>query len=65
MLSCFSPGTTPNLMRNVIINCTELVTYDLMKGALVNNQILAGTFRIQQTCLHLPISVGGSKAMGY
>ncbi|KAH0507817.1 Mitochondrial brown fat uncoupling protein 1 [Microtus ochrogaster] len=34
-------GTTPNLMRNVIINCTELVTYDLMKGALVNNQILA------------------------
>lgn len=46
MLSCFSPGTTPNLMRNVIINCTELVTYDLMKGALVNNQILAGTFSI-------------------
>nr|XP_004655890.1 mitochondrial brown fat uncoupling protein 1 [Jaculus jaculus] len=34
-------GTTPNLLRNVIINCTELVTYDLMKGALVNNQILA------------------------
>ncbi|MEJ1286184.1 hypothetical protein NN561_017188 [Cricetulus griseus] len=40
----FSSGkerTTPNLLRNVIINCTELVTYDLMKGALVNNQILA------------------------
>ncbi|OBS68587.1 hypothetical protein A6R68_02877 [Neotoma lepida] len=40
----FSSGkerTTPNLMRNIIINCTELVTYDLMKGALVNNQILA------------------------
>ncbi|KAM5158938.1 mitochondrial brown fat uncoupling protein 1 isoform 1-T1 [Callospermophilus lateralis] len=33
-------GTTPNLLRNVIINCTELVTYDLMKGALVRNKIL-------------------------
>ncbi|CAO2611213.1 Mitochondrial brown fat uncoupling protein 1 [Lemmus lemmus] len=40
-LSTLWKGTTPNLMRNVIINCTELVTYDLMKGALVNNQILA------------------------
>ncbi|XP_008571498.1 PREDICTED: mitochondrial brown fat uncoupling protein 1 isoform X3 [Galeopterus variegatus] len=34
-------GTTPNLMRNVIINCTELVTYDLMKGVFVNNKLLA------------------------
>ncbi|XP_062055057.1 mitochondrial brown fat uncoupling protein 1 isoform X5 [Lepus europaeus] len=33
--------TTPNLLRNIIINCTELVTYDLMKGALVRNEILA------------------------
>ncbi|XP_045408187.1 mitochondrial brown fat uncoupling protein 1 [Lemur catta] len=34
-------GTTPNLMRNVIINCTELITYDLMKEALVKNKVLA------------------------
>ncbi|XP_012510249.1 PREDICTED: mitochondrial brown fat uncoupling protein 1 [Propithecus coquereli] len=34
-------GTTPNLMRNVIINCTELVTYDLMKEALVKSKLLA------------------------
>nr|ASM46961.1 uncoupling protein 1 [Hexaprotodon liberiensis] len=34
-------GTTPNLTRNVIINCTELVTYDLMKTALVRNKLLA------------------------
>ncbi|XP_047423164.1 mitochondrial brown fat uncoupling protein 1 isoform X4 [Sciurus carolinensis] len=33
--------TTPNLLRNIIINCTELVTYDLMKGALVRNKLLA------------------------
>nr|XP_020027089.1 mitochondrial brown fat uncoupling protein 1 [Castor canadensis] len=34
-------GTTPNLLRNIIINCTELVTYDLMKGFFVKNKILA------------------------
>nr|XP_035934829.1 mitochondrial brown fat uncoupling protein 1 isoform X2 [Halichoerus grypus] len=34
-------GTTPNLTRNVIINCTELVTYDLMKEALVKKKLLA------------------------
>ncbi|GAB5570487.1 mitochondrial brown fat uncoupling [Lynx pardinus] len=34
-------GTTPNLTRNVIINCTEIVTYDLMKEALVKNKLLA------------------------
>nr|ASM46968.1 uncoupling protein 1 [Tapirus indicus] len=34
-------GTIPNLTRNVIINCTELVTYDLMKEALVKNKLLA------------------------
>ncbi|KAM9087623.1 LOW QUALITY PROTEIN: mitochondrial brown fat uncoupling protein 1 [Megaptera novaeangliae] len=28
-------GSTPNLTRIVIISCTELVTYDLMKEALV------------------------------
>lgn len=40
----FFLGTTPNLTRNVIINCTELVTYDLMKAALVKNKLLAGNF---------------------
>ncbi|XP_044123980.1 mitochondrial brown fat uncoupling protein 1 isoform X1 [Neovison vison] len=34
-------GTTLNLTRNVIINCTELVTYDLMKEGLVKNKLLA------------------------
>ncbi|XP_016062362.1 PREDICTED: mitochondrial brown fat uncoupling protein 1 [Miniopterus natalensis] len=33
-------GTTPNLARNVGINCTELVAYDLMKETLVKNKIL-------------------------
>ncbi|KAM9237992.1 LOW QUALITY PROTEIN: mitochondrial brown fat uncoupling protein 1 [Dugong dugon] len=34
-------GTTPNLTRNVIINCTELVTHDLMKETFVKNNLLA------------------------
>ncbi|XP_039105093.1 mitochondrial brown fat uncoupling protein 1 isoform X1 [Hyaena hyaena] len=38
-------GTTPNLTRNVIINCTEIVTYDLMKEALVKNKLLSDDLR--------------------
>ncbi|XP_039105095.1 mitochondrial brown fat uncoupling protein 1 isoform X3 [Hyaena hyaena] len=44
----FSTGkerTTPNLTRNVIINCTEIVTYDLMKEALVKNKLLSDDLR--------------------
>ncbi|XP_057165951.1 mitochondrial brown fat uncoupling protein 1 isoform X2 [Ursus arctos] len=43
-------GTTPNLTRNVIINCTELVTYDLMKAALVKNKLLAGQYTSVPNC---------------
>ncbi|XP_055975138.1 mitochondrial brown fat uncoupling protein 1 [Sorex fumeus] len=34
-------GTSLNLTRNVIINCTELVVYDVLKNALVKNNLLA------------------------
>uniref|UniRef100_G5E6V2 Mitochondrial brown fat uncoupling protein 1 n=1 Tax=Loxodonta africana TaxID=9785 RepID=G5E6V2_LOXAF len=34
-------GTTLNLTRNIIISCTELVTYDLMKETFVKNNLLA------------------------
>ncbi|XP_048189344.1 mitochondrial brown fat uncoupling protein 1 [Perognathus longimembris pacificus] len=40
-LSTLWKGTTPNLLRSVIINCTELVTYDLVKDFFVRNKILA------------------------
>ncbi|XP_005877832.1 PREDICTED: mitochondrial brown fat uncoupling protein 1 isoform X1 [Myotis brandtii] len=40
-LSGLWKGTTPNLARNVTINCTELVAYDIMKDTLVKNEILA------------------------
>jgi len=30
-------GTGPNIARNAIVNCTELVTYDLIKDALIRS----------------------------
>ncbi|MBN3313909.1 UCP2 protein, partial [Atractosteus spatula] len=30
-------GTAPNIARNAIVNCTELVTYDLIKDALLRH----------------------------
>ncbi|XP_048797834.1 mitochondrial uncoupling protein 3-like [Lagopus muta] len=34
-------GTLPNIARNAIINCGELVTYDLIKDALLRAQLMA------------------------
>ncbi|XP_055726460.1 mitochondrial uncoupling protein 2-like [Salvelinus fontinalis] len=33
-------GTGPNIARNAIVNCTELVTYDLIKDLLIRNTSL-------------------------
>ncbi|XP_064925030.1 putative mitochondrial transporter UCP3 isoform X3 [Columba livia] len=35
-------GTLPNIARNAIVNCGELVTYDLIKDALLRAQLLTG-----------------------
>ncbi|NWH42378.1 UCP3 protein, partial [Chloropsis hardwickii] len=35
-------GTLPNIARNAIINCGELVTYDLLKDALLRAQLMTG-----------------------
>ncbi|NXL68605.1 UCP3 protein, partial [Chordeiles acutipennis] len=35
-------GTLPNIARNAIINCGELVTYDLTKDALLRAQLMTG-----------------------
>ncbi|NXC90928.1 UCP3 protein, partial [Cercotrichas coryphoeus] len=35
-------GTMPNIARNAIINCGELVTYDLLKDALLRTQLMTG-----------------------
>ncbi|XP_043548142.1 mitochondrial uncoupling protein 2 isoform X2 [Chiloscyllium plagiosum] len=34
-------GTFPNITRNAIVNCTELVTYDLIKDLLMKNGLLS------------------------
>ncbi|XP_054063532.1 mitochondrial uncoupling protein 3-like isoform X1 [Rissa tridactyla] len=35
-------GTLPNIARNAIVNCGELVTYDLIKDALLRTQLMTG-----------------------
>ncbi|XP_063287951.1 dicarboxylate carrier SLC25A8 [Pelobates fuscus] len=36
-------GTGPNITRNAIVNCTELVTYDLIKDALIKSNLMTDT----------------------
>ncbi|KAG8539898.1 hypothetical protein GDO81_020142 [Engystomops pustulosus] len=36
-------GTAPNITRNALVNCTELVTYDLIKDALLNSNLMSDT----------------------
>ncbi|XP_074964036.1 putative mitochondrial transporter UCP3 isoform X1 [Phalacrocorax aristotelis] len=35
-------GALPNIARNAIVNCGELVTYDLIKDALLRAQLMTG-----------------------
>lgn len=35
-------GTSPNVARNAIVNCAELVTYDLIKDALLKANLMTG-----------------------
>ncbi|XP_074996522.1 putative mitochondrial transporter UCP3 isoform X1 [Calonectris borealis] len=37
-------GTLPNIARNAIVNCGELVTYDLIKDALLRAQLMTAAF---------------------
>lgn len=42
-LVLFPPvGTSPNVARNAIVNCAELVTYDLIKDALLKANLMTG-----------------------
>ncbi|XP_073404642.1 dicarboxylate carrier SLC25A8 [Dendrobates tinctorius] len=36
-------GTGPNITRNALVNCTELVTYDLIKDALLKSNLMSDT----------------------
>lgn len=46
-LTYFISGTGPNITRNAIVNCTELVTYDLIKDALLRNTPMTGKTEIK------------------
>lgn len=37
-----STGTSPNVARNAIVNCAELVTYDLIKDTLLKANLMTG-----------------------
>ncbi|CAJ1064202.1 mitochondrial uncoupling protein 2-like isoform X1 [Xyrichtys novacula] len=41
-LSLSPAGTAPNIARNAIVNCTELVTYDFIKDTLLKSTPLTG-----------------------
>ncbi|XP_061575630.1 dicarboxylate carrier SLC25A8-like isoform X1 [Cololabis saira] len=34
------PGSLPNIIRNAIVNCSELVTYDMIKELLLKNSLM-------------------------
>ncbi|KAM7394401.1 hypothetical protein PAMP_021206 [Pampus punctatissimus] len=34
-------GTLPNITRNALVNCTELVTYDLIKEAILKHKLMS------------------------
>ncbi|XP_040282446.1 mitochondrial uncoupling protein 2 [Bufo bufo] len=36
-------GTAPGITRNALVNCTELVTYDLIKDALLKSNLMSDT----------------------
>ncbi|XP_016139842.1 mitochondrial uncoupling protein 2-like [Sinocyclocheilus grahami] len=35
-------GTLPNITRNALVNCTELVSYDLIKEAILKHKLMSG-----------------------
>ena len=51
-------GTGPNIARNAIVNCTELVTYDFIKDTLIKSTAMTGeTKRTSQYNTNIVLSV--------
>lgn len=36
------PGCLPNITRNAIVNCSELVTYDIIKELILKHNLMTG-----------------------
>lgn len=47
-------GTSPNVARNAIVNCAELVTYDLIKDTLLKAYLMTGELGKRMLGLTLP-----------
>lgn len=40
--AAFLTGTWPNITRNAIVNCAEMVTYDVIKEKLLDSHLFTG-----------------------
>lgn len=40
--AAFLTGTWPNITRNAIVNCAEMVTYDIIKEKLLDSHLFTG-----------------------
>ncbi|XP_062423465.1 dicarboxylate carrier SLC25A8-like isoform X2 [Rhea pennata] len=49
-------GTSPNIARNAIVNCAELVTYDVLKDALLESRLMTD---------HLPCHFAAAFGAGF
>lgn len=44
-LNFFLLGCMPNITRNAIVNCAELVTYDIIKELILKYDLMTGKVR--------------------
>lgn len=51
----FFLGCMPNITRNAIVNCAELVTYDMIKELILKYDLMTGKQRTQTTALQITI----------
>lgn len=42
VLNCVFSGCLPNIARNAIVNCAELVTYDIIKELILTHNLMTG-----------------------
>lgn len=46
----FLLGCMPNITRNAIVNCAELVTYDMIKELILTYDLMTGEVAKQTSC---------------
>lgn len=62
--TAFLTGTLPNIMRNAIVNCAEVVTYDILKEKLLDYHLLTGE-ALGSRQAALPQQGGNPEATGF